>query len=121
MSAELAWFKSSYSSPDGDNCVEVALDWQKSSYSSAQGDNCVEVAVCPAAVHVRDSKDRHGPTSPSPAKRGPRSSRSTGAEVRQSRTGHGRVSLRGDLIGKWRSLWVGGPKNPAHGRSRDSR
>ncbi|MFE9373800.1 DUF397 domain-containing protein [Streptomyces sp. NPDC006711] len=80
--SELAWFKSSYSSPQGDDCVEVALAWQKSSYSSAQGDNCVEVAlgwrtsshsgtegdscvevaVCPAAVHVRDSKDRHGPT-----------------------------------------------------------
>lgn len=33
------------------------LAWFKSSYSSAQGDNCVEVAVDPAAVHVRDSKD----------------------------------------------------------------
>ncbi|MFI6050902.1 DUF397 domain-containing protein [Streptomyces violascens] len=62
MSAsELAWFKSSYSSPQGDSCVEVALAWHKSSYSSPQGDDCVEVAVCPATVHVRDSKDKQGP------------------------------------------------------------
>ncbi|POX52054.1 DUF397 domain-containing protein [Streptomyces sp. Ru72] len=33
------------------------LDWFKSSYSSAQGDDCVEVAVSEEAVHVRDSKD----------------------------------------------------------------
>ncbi|MCT7351025.1 DUF397 domain-containing protein [Streptomyces sp. 15-116A] len=33
------------------------LDWFKSSYSSAQGDDCVEVAVTEGAVHVRDSKD----------------------------------------------------------------
>ncbi|WP_404955427.1 DUF397 domain-containing protein [Streptomyces sp. 147326] len=33
------------------------LDWFKSSYSSAQGDSCVEVAMAEHAVHVRDSKD----------------------------------------------------------------
>ena len=33
------------------------LDWFKSSYSSAQGDSCIEVAVTEQAVHVRDSKD----------------------------------------------------------------
>ncbi|MFF4559463.1 DUF397 domain-containing protein [Streptomyces sp. NPDC001435] len=33
------------------------LDWFKSSYSSAQGDDCVEVAVTEQAVHVQDSKD----------------------------------------------------------------
>lgn len=33
------------------------LNWFKSSYSTAQGDNCVEVAVTEQAVHVRDSKD----------------------------------------------------------------
>ncbi|MBM9509464.1 DUF397 domain-containing protein [Actinacidiphila acididurans] len=37
------------------------LDWFKSSYSSAQGDDCVEVAVTEGAVHVRDSKDKEGP------------------------------------------------------------
>lgn len=52
----LAWFKSSYSSGDGDSCVEVALEWHKSSYSGGSGDDCVEVAACPSTVHVRDSK-----------------------------------------------------------------
>lgn len=33
------------------------LGWFKSSYSSAQGDDCVEVAVTGQNVHVRDSKD----------------------------------------------------------------
>ncbi|WP_050782338.1 DUF397 domain-containing protein [Streptomyces griseoflavus] len=33
------------------------FDWFKSSYSSAQGDSCVEVAVTEQAIHVRDSKD----------------------------------------------------------------
>ncbi|WP_052868834.1 DUF397 domain-containing protein [Streptomyces niger] len=37
------------------------LAWYKSSHSSAQGDNCVEVAVTPRAVHVRDSKDTTRP------------------------------------------------------------
>lgn len=54
--SELAWFKSSYSGSDGDNCVEVALSWHRSSYSGPSGDNCVEVATCPETVHVRDSK-----------------------------------------------------------------
>ncbi|NBM19456.1 DUF397 domain-containing protein [Streptomyces sp. GC420] len=58
---ELAWFKSSYSSSGSGDCVEVALSWHKSSHSSGDGDDCVEVAACPAAVHVRDSKDRQGP------------------------------------------------------------
>jgi hypothetical protein len=33
------------------------LAWFKSSYSGDQGGECLEVATCPAAVHVRDSKD----------------------------------------------------------------
>ncbi|MFE0511223.1 DUF397 domain-containing protein [Streptomyces sp. NPDC058964] len=33
------------------------LAWFKSSYSGTQGDDCVEVAVTEQAVHVRDSKD----------------------------------------------------------------
>ncbi|WP_282693293.1 DUF397 domain-containing protein [Streptomyces sp. CC208A] len=33
------------------------LAWFKSSYSGTQGDDCVEVAVTSRAVHVRDSKD----------------------------------------------------------------
>ncbi|WP_405979307.1 DUF397 domain-containing protein [Streptomyces sp. NBC_00158] len=59
--ADLHWFKSSYSSSDNDNCVEVALSWHKSTYSGSDGDNCVEVAACPQAVHVRDSKVAAGP------------------------------------------------------------
>jgi adenosylmethionine-8-amino-7-oxononanoate aminotransferase len=31
--------------------------WFKSSYSTGSGGECVEVAVRPARVHVRDSKD----------------------------------------------------------------
>ncbi|XQE82892.1 DUF397 domain-containing protein [Streptomyces microflavus] len=58
---DLAWFKSSYSSGDGDSCVEVALEWHKSSYSSGSGDSCVEVAACPSTVHVRDSKIEESP------------------------------------------------------------
>lgn len=55
--ADLAWFKSSYSTDQGDSCIEVAVTWRKSSYSSDQGDDCVEVARTPTAIHVRDSKD----------------------------------------------------------------
>ncbi|MCX4688764.1 DUF397 domain-containing protein [Kitasatospora purpeofusca] len=42
MSSELVWFKSSYSGPDGGECVEVA--------------------EATSAVLVRDSKDRSGPS-----------------------------------------------------------
>ncbi|MGW6605634.1 DUF397 domain-containing protein [Streptomyces sp. NPDC055036] len=62
MSNTLRWFKSSYSSDSGGDCVEVAFDWHKSSYSSPSGGECVEVATCPHAVHVRDSKNVEGPT-----------------------------------------------------------
>lgn len=61
MSTALEWFKSSYSTEQGGNCLEVAYDWRKSSYSSEEGGNCVEVATHPAAVHVRDSKVVGGP------------------------------------------------------------
>ncbi|MFE0804681.1 DUF397 domain-containing protein [Streptomyces sp. NPDC058812] len=54
--SDLAWFKSSYSGSQGDDCVEVALSWHKSSYSSGSQGDCVEVASCPGTVHVRDSK-----------------------------------------------------------------
>lgn len=37
------------------------LTWFKSSHSGSDGDACVEIALTPAMVHVRDSKDRHGP------------------------------------------------------------
>ncbi|MFJ9687731.1 DUF397 domain-containing protein [Streptomyces bacillaris] len=82
MSTALNWFKSSYSSDEGGQCLEVAYDWRKSSYSGSEGGAClevaynwqksshsadeggacVEIAAHPAAVHVRDSKDIAGPT-----------------------------------------------------------
>ncbi|MGW2084231.1 DUF397 domain-containing protein [Streptomyces sp. NPDC001880] len=58
---QLNWFKSSYSSGAGGNCIEVAYDWRKSSYSSGEGGECVEVATCPTTVHIRDSKNTQGP------------------------------------------------------------
>ncbi|MGW7001833.1 DUF397 domain-containing protein [Streptomyces sp. NPDC054933] len=62
MSAELAWFKSSYSGSAGGECIEVALDWRKSSHSGSQGGECIKVATSPHTIHVRDSKDPQGPT-----------------------------------------------------------
>ncbi|MFD7164058.1 DUF397 domain-containing protein [Streptomyces violascens] len=56
----LTWRKSSYSDGEGGECVEVALDWRKSSYSSGEGGQCVEIATCPTAVHIRDSKQAPG-------------------------------------------------------------
>ncbi|WP_181803626.1 DUF397 domain-containing protein [Streptomyces shenzhenensis] len=37
------------------------LAWFKSSYSSAQGDSCIEVAATPTTIRIRDSKDRARP------------------------------------------------------------
>ncbi|MFF8035011.1 MULTISPECIES: DUF397 domain-containing protein [unclassified Streptomyces] len=37
--------------------VKSELAWFKSSYSTGDGGQCVEVAVRPHVVHVRDSKD----------------------------------------------------------------
>lgn len=43
--------------------TQSCLIWRKSSYSSAEGQNCVEVAVLPLGNYaVRDSKDPDGPT-----------------------------------------------------------
>ncbi|MER5801084.1 MULTISPECIES: DUF397 domain-containing protein [Streptomyces] len=58
---ELAWFKSTYSGSEGDDCVEVALSWRKSTYSSGSEGDCVEVATCPTTIHIRDSKHTPGP------------------------------------------------------------
>ncbi|MGY4922862.1 DUF397 domain-containing protein [Streptomyces sp. 900105755] len=35
--------------------------WFKSSYSTGNGGECIEVAEAPGAVHIRDSKARSGP------------------------------------------------------------
>ncbi|MFF4111878.1 DUF397 domain-containing protein [Streptomyces sp. NPDC001714] len=57
MNTALQWFKSTYSSDEGGECLEVAVAWRKSTYSGSEGGECVEVAACPHAVHVRDSKN----------------------------------------------------------------
>ncbi|MER5293292.1 DUF397 domain-containing protein [Streptomyces pharetrae] len=43
--------------------MTTTLEWFKSSYSSNEGPDCIEVAVAPTrtTVHVRDSKDTSGP------------------------------------------------------------
>lgn len=61
MSTALHWFKSSHSSEEGGQCLEVAYDWRKSSYSNEEGGACVEIAAHPTAVHIRDSKNPEGP------------------------------------------------------------
>ncbi|MEV8032786.1 DUF397 domain-containing protein [Streptomyces sp. NPDC086182] len=62
----LEWFKSSYSdssnSSNSSECVEVALEWFKSSYSdSSNSSECVEIAPTPTKIHLRDSKNPQGP------------------------------------------------------------
>ncbi len=37
------------------------LAWFKSSYSGSNGGDCIEVATEPETIHVRDSKDKSGP------------------------------------------------------------
>ncbi|MEE4492223.1 DUF397 domain-containing protein [Streptomyces sp. BE230] len=37
--------------------MSTDLQWFKSSHSTDEGGNCVEVATRPHAIHVRDSKD----------------------------------------------------------------
>ncbi|MET8824864.1 DUF397 domain-containing protein [Streptomyces sp. NPDC004610] len=59
--SELAWYRSSYSTASGDNCVEIALSWRKSSHSSTASGDCVEIATSPFAIHVRDSKSQADP------------------------------------------------------------
>lgn len=57
--ADVVWFKSSFSSANG-QCVEVG--WKKSSFSGASGD-CVEVVedLDDDLIYVRDSKNPDGP------------------------------------------------------------
>ncbi|GLW13967.1 toxin [Streptomyces sp. NBRC 13847] len=66
--ATAQWRKSSYSSGQPDNCLEVAHDfpgaatWRKSSYSDQNGGSCLEVSDAhPGVVPVRDSKTPQGP------------------------------------------------------------
>ncbi|MCL7382057.1 DUF397 domain-containing protein [Streptomyces sp. 35G-GA-8] len=41
--------------------MSMELTWFKSSYSGPEGGDCVEVAVAPTTVHIRDSKNAQGP------------------------------------------------------------
>ncbi|MGJ5754073.1 uncharacterized protein DUF397 [Streptomyces puniciscabiei] len=62
MSIEnLTWFKSSYSSGEGGDCVELAYIWRKSTHSGGEGGDCLEVATHPTAIHIRDSKQPAAP------------------------------------------------------------
>jgi hypothetical protein len=55
------WRKSSYSTTNGGDCVEVGT-WRKASYSGNNSGGCVEVAgLLATGVAVRDSKDPDGP------------------------------------------------------------
>ncbi|MER6028597.1 DUF397 domain-containing protein [Streptomyces sp. NPDC001851] len=38
-----------------------SLTWFKSSYSSGEGGECLEVAAHPTAIHIRDSKQPAAP------------------------------------------------------------
>ncbi|UUU25016.1 DUF397 domain-containing protein [Streptomyces sp. DSM 40750] len=58
---QLSWFKSSYSSGEGGQCLEAAYTWHKSSHSDGEGGQCVEIASCPRTIHIRDSKNPTGP------------------------------------------------------------
>ena len=54
------WRKSSYSTNEGDNCVEVAT-WRRTSYSGNNGGECVEAGVAERGrVQVRDTANRDG-------------------------------------------------------------
>ncbi|MER6097290.1 DUF397 domain-containing protein [Streptomyces sp. NPDC001728] len=64
-SQDLRWRKSSYSGPNGGDCIECAplgtAAWRKSSFSGPNGGECIEIADLAAHVAVRDSKNPEGP------------------------------------------------------------
>jgi hypothetical protein len=41
--------------------MSTNLDWFKSSYSSGQGGECLEAALTPTTIHIRDSKNPKAP------------------------------------------------------------
>lgn len=76
------WRKSSYSTSNGGNCIEVAMAWRESGSRASNGGACVEAGMTPQqsgysgrglggraevnrppvdVVAVRDSKDPEGP------------------------------------------------------------
>jgi hypothetical protein len=42
--------------------MDMNIGWRKSTYSSGNGGNCVEVADTSGTVLIRDSKDKDGAT-----------------------------------------------------------
>lgn len=57
------WRKSSFSGPNGGECVEVGATpamWRKSRHSGGNGGECVEVARTPGRLALRDSKNPAG-------------------------------------------------------------
>ncbi|MER5577973.1 DUF397 domain-containing protein [Streptomyces massasporeus] len=40
--------------------MTTELNWFKSSYSSNDGPDCVEVAISAPTIHIRDSKNKDG-------------------------------------------------------------
>jgi hypothetical protein len=56
------WRKSSRSTGNGGNCVEVGVSWRTSSYTDGNGTNCVEVGRAVDEFLVRDTKNRTGGT-----------------------------------------------------------
>jgi hypothetical protein len=44
--------------------MSTALQWFKSSYSTEQGGDCLEVATSPQTIHIRDSKNAGPDDSP---------------------------------------------------------
>ncbi|WP_338931363.1 DUF397 domain-containing protein [Streptomyces netropsis] len=91
----ISWRKSSYSSNNGGDCLEVGEPvhgltptlWDKSSHSNADGGGCVEWApahIPSGTVPIRDSKDPHGPALLFPA----RSWRAFIAAVNEGRMSH---------------------------------
>ncbi|MEE1939748.1 DUF397 domain-containing protein [Streptomyces sp. TRM 70361] len=59
--ADLAWFKSSYSGSQGGECVEVAVEWRAPGSGERGGTGPADgrptgAAARPGTVHIRDSK-----------------------------------------------------------------
>nr|WP_107906821.1 DUF397 domain-containing protein [Streptomyces chartreusis] len=44
------------------NAIPAGIQWRKSSYSSDQGGECVEIAETYTGIALRDSKNPAGPT-----------------------------------------------------------
>ncbi|MGK5637992.1 DUF397 domain-containing protein [Streptomyces sp. URMC 126] len=59
--ATLCWFKSSYSSGEGGDCVEVAARTREAGRGGGEGGDFVETGATFRSVLIRDSKAKTGP------------------------------------------------------------